>query len=92
MQTELNILKYLNFDIHITSQFRFLERYFILMDSKSTERNFAKFLLESCLVNYKMLKHKPSVLAASTLYLVNKLCYRKDPWGADMEIVPKIDE
>ena len=39
-----------------------------------------------------MLKYKPSILAASALYLANKLCYNKDPWPAKLAKLTKLEE
>ena len=63
-----------------------------LKDTKETEKNFAQFLLEGSLVQYKMLKYKPSVLAASSLYLANKLCFNKEPWNLQMTKMTHLDE
>jgi hypothetical protein len=63
-----------------------------LKDTKDTEKNFAQFLLEGSLVQYKMLKYKPSVLAASSLYLANKLCFNKEPWSLQMTKMTHLDE
>ena len=49
-------------------------------------------MLEGSLVQYKMLKYKPSEIAASCLYLANKLCFNKEPWGVNMTHMTHIDE
>lgn len=89
---EKDILLKLQFGIHFTSPFRFLERFLQLKNTRETEKNFSLFLLEGCLVQYKMLKYKPSVLAASSLYLANKLCFNKEPWSHKMTQLTHLEE
>ena len=50
LEMERDILLKLEFNIHFTSPFRFLERFLYLKNTKETEKNFALFLLEGCLV------------------------------------------
>ena len=89
---EGDILVKLDFEIHFTSPFRFLERYMFLKETSTNEKNFALFLLEGCLISYPMLKYKSSVLAGGCLYLANKLCFSKEPWSQKMEEYTYLDE
>lgn len=92
LEMEMSILTNLEFSIHFTSQYRFLERYFYLKDATENERFFAQFLVEGCLINYNMLKYSCSVLAASALYLASKLCYSKEPWSKYLAQVTHLQE
>ena len=38
-------------------------------------------MLEGSLVQYSMMAYRPSVLAASALYLASKLCVSKEHWS-----------
>ena len=42
---------------------------------------FCNYLLELSLIEYKQLKYKPSLLAASVVYLSNKLFKMKQAWS-----------
>lgn len=81
---EERMLISLEFNIHFTSPYRFLERFCYLKNASETEKNFALFLLEGCLIEYSMIRYRPSVLAASALYLASKLCFVKEPWSNRM--------
>ena len=50
LDMEQDILKKLEFGVHFTSPYRFLERYLYLKDSRDSEKHFAQFLLEGSLV------------------------------------------
>ena len=39
-----------------------------------------------------MLSYRPSVLAASSLYLASKLCFSKEPWSNRMASITSIQE
>jgi len=47
--------------------------------------------LELCFVEYKMLKHSPSILAAASVYLANKLS-GVDEWSQDLIRGTKFEE
>lgn len=76
---EGKILSVLEFNITFPTSFRFLERMTAL--SKYEERNtmLARYLIELALVEHKMIKYAPSLLAAGAIYLVNKI-RKRDPF------------
>jgi len=84
---EERMLTALQFGIHFTSPYRFLERFMHLKNVSETEKNFALFMLEGAMIKYKMIAYKPSVLAASSLYLASKLCFSKEPWSNRMAAI-----
>lgn len=49
-------------------------------------------MLEGSLIQYPMLAYKPSVLAASALYLASKLCFSKEPWSNRMASITSLQE
>jgi hypothetical protein len=73
LQMERKILQRLDFNIQITSSFRFLERYSKIAKIDSLIFNLSRYLIELALVNYKLLKYTQSNLAASALYLSLKM-------------------
>ena len=78
--------------MHFTSPYRFLERFTYLKNSSSTEKNFALFMLEGSIIQFQMLPYRPSVLAASALYLASKLCFSKEPWSNRMASITTLQE
>ena len=92
LEMEESMLKHLEFSIHFTSPYRFLERFFYLKSSNERERFAAQFLVEACLIHYPMLKYNSSVLAAGALYLASKLCSSPDPWSRDLAQVTHLQE
>jgi cyclin B len=75
---ENEILSTLNYNITVPSPLRFCEvyRYFLKMDECTFM--FCKYLLELFLIEYKMLRYNPSLLAASTIFITLKLT-KKEP-------------
>lgn len=74
---EYNILKVLNFNITTPSSYRFVEFLCKFSHSESQVRYMSTYLCELSLVEYKLLRYNPSLLAASAIYLSTKLL-RKD--------------
>lgn len=72
LDTEILILRCLNFNVTTPSAFRFLEQYSKISDFDEFALHFARYLIELSLVDYKFLKYKPSNIAASAIYLTQK--------------------
>ena len=70
---EYSMLRMLDFEITTPSPYVFLERYRKLMGSDSKTFNLARYVLELTLIDLKMVKHKPSLLAGGALYLANRI-------------------
>jgi transcription initiation factor TFIIIB Brf1 subunit/transcription initiation factor TFIIB len=77
---EQHILTSLDFEMHITSPFRFFERFCYLTKPSETEIWFAQYMMEGSLPSYSMIKYSPAVLAASALYFAGKMCRNKNIW------------
>ena len=92
LKMEERMLIGLQFGIHYTSPCRFLERFLQLKSASETEKNVALFMLEGALIQYQLLCYKPSVLAASALYLASKLCFSKEPWSNRMASITQLQE
>ncbi|OMJ68918.1 hypothetical protein SteCoe_33501 [Stentor coeruleus] len=73
LDMEILILRYLNFNITTPSAFRFLEQYAKITDFDEFALYFARYMIELSLVEYKFLKYKPSNIAASAVYLTQKI-------------------
>ena len=83
---ELKILKMLNFNITIASSLKFLERYSKLLNFKQNEYYLARYFIELSLIDYQFLKYKPSIIAASAIYLVEK--YKGKEISSDINEMP----
>lgn len=71
---EYKMLTTMNFNITTPSSYRFLERIYKLCP-EADERvfNLSRYLIELSLVEYRMLKHHPSMLASAALFLSMKI-------------------
>ena len=56
LEMERQILQILDFNISVNTSFRFLERYCKVARAETMIVNLSRYLLELCLVNYKMIK------------------------------------
>mmetsp|Transcript_28877 Transcript_28877/g.51463 ORF Transcript_28877/g.51463 Transcript_28877/m.51463 type:complete len:321 (+) Transcript_28877:23-985(+) len=77
---ERNILATLNYDITAPSAFRFLERFGNLAGLDEQSQLLSQYLCELSLVEYKMLRYAPSLLAAASIYLTLKIARRDVVW------------
>ncbi|CAG9318024.1 unnamed protein product [Blepharisma stoltei] len=78
LEMEAKILSTLQYNITTPSSFRFLERYSRLCEFEEKDFHFAQYLIEMTLMEYKMIKFSPSIIAISAVYLTNKLNDVKD--------------
>lgn len=73
LQSENKILRSLDFDVTVPSSLRFLQGYCRVCEYDEIAYNFSRFILELTLVDYKFIKFKPSQLAASSMYVAQKV-------------------
>lgn len=75
LDMEILMLNRLSFHITVPTSFMFLNRYLAVDDAeeKSLRSDIAHFILQLTLPEYSTLKYSPSRIAASTLYLTNRL-------------------
>lgn len=73
LEMERKMFQTLDFNIQITSSFRFLERYCKIANVEPLIFNLSRYLIELSLLNCKMLRFTYSNLAASALYLSLKM-------------------
>ena len=74
------MLQLLDFNIQITSSYRFLERFCKVAKADNLIFNLSRYLIELSLVNYKMLKYTASHIAASAMYLSLKMTKHQNVW------------
>lgn len=77
LDMEGKILGTLQFHLTVTSSLRFLERYSKLAHMDQKGFHFCRYVLELALVEYRILKYIPSLLACASIYLYNRLTKRE---------------
>ena len=70
----------LNYDLNAPSSYQFLNTIFNKLKPNLKTYNMSLYLLELSLIEYKFLRHKPSIRAASALYLANRLINKDSEW------------
>lgn len=80
LDMERVILQTLDFNIQITSSYRFIERYCKVCKAEPLIFNLSRYLIELSMLNCKMLRFSNSNLAASALYLSLKMTRNAQPW------------
>ncbi len=91
LDMEGKMLHCFNFNLTMTSSYRFLERFARVCRFDERSFNLARYLLELALIEFKMIKYVPSNLACSAIYLVNKL-EKRDAWPDHMVNHTKYNE
>ena len=84
LDMERRMLQTLDFNIQITSSYRFLERFHKITKSEDLIFNLSRYLIELSLLNCKMLRFHNSNLAAAALYLSLKMTRNPHPWSEQL--------
>lgn len=84
LDLEYEVLRILEFNVTTPSAFRFLERYAKLIDADSKTFNLAWYLVELPLIEYKMLKYKPSLISSAALFVALKIQKKGFRWNDTM--------
>lgn len=92
IEMEEDILNTIDYQLVIPSSWRFFERISQIILMQEIEVNFGRYLLELCLVEYHMLKYKPSVIAASAVYLTRKMFRVEQAWTQSLARLSRVDE
>jgi len=81
---EADIINALDFNLIFETSYRFFEP--LAKICKMEEKNFhlAQYILEMSLLNTKFLEYKPSLMASSVIYLVNKIRKINEPWSCSL--------
>ena len=91
---EYKMLTKMEFNITTPSSYRFLERIFKLCPEADDKIfNLSRYLIELSLVEYRMLKHPPSMLASAALFLSMKILKKEHAkWTETLQEVTKYEE
>lgn len=81
LHMEMQMLHTLDFEVNMTSSFRFLERFTKVAKVEPILHHLSRYFLELSLVNYHMLKYSQSLLASAALYLAMKMAKIQAPWS-----------
>ena len=84
LDMEAHILLSLNFELTHSSSLRFLDRYAQIADIDQKAYFFARYLLETVLLEYSLLRYSNSLLAAGAVFLVNKI-FKKHGWTVELQ-------
>lgn len=84
LKMEYKMLTKIDFNVTTPSSYRFLERIYKLCP-EADERvfNLSRYLIELSLVEYRMLKHHPSMLASAALFLSMKILKKEHSHWTD---------
>jgi cyclin B len=82
---EASILKTLDFNISCPSILLFLERYCAVLNIERNYACFARYLVELTLAEYKMLKFRKSLVAASAVLLMHKIMQVQPEWPEEIQ-------
>lgn len=85
LQMENDILSTLQFNITVPSSFRFLEVFSHYLKLDENCFMFCRYLLELFLIEYRMIKYCPSIVAAASIYIALKITKK-----SEANLVPKI--
>eukprot|EP01017_Pseudomicrothorax_dubius_P025144 TRINITY_DN2682_c0_g5_i1.p1 TRINITY_DN2682_c0_g5~~TRINITY_DN2682_c0_g5_i1.p1 ORF type:complete len:399 (+),score=120.75 TRINITY_DN2682_c0_g5_i1:209-1405(+) len=78
LDMEGKIISALQFNLLTISPGRFLDRYSRISRLDSKFFFFTRYMLELCLLDYRMLRYTPSQLACAAVFLANKLCSKNE--------------
>jgi hypothetical protein len=81
LSMEYDILKKLQFNITTPSAWVFLNRYTKLAKADSVTSALARYLIELPLIEYRMLKYTPSMVAAAAVYVAFHVLKKKVVWS-----------
>jgi len=80
IRMETKILKVLKFDIGMPVSYRFLRRYARCIQLEMSTLTFARYILETSLLEYDLVDARDSMMAAACLLLAMTLTGTKDAW------------
>lgn len=82
---EAEIIDILDFNLIMETSFKFFEP--LTKVCKMEQKNFhlAQYVLQLSLFETKFLDYKPSLIASSSIYLINKIRKRPESWPSSLE-------
>lgn len=84
LKMEQQVLKTLCFSVAIPSSYRFLQTFAEELGCGKKVRCMAEYIVELALLDCQILKSKPSLIAASALYIANRLINKTKSWKESM--------
>eukprot|EP01001_Neometanema_parovale_P006806 NODE_3149_length_1270_cov_158.392328_g2990_i0.p1 GENE.NODE_3149_length_1270_cov_158.392328_g2990_i0~~NODE_3149_length_1270_cov_158.392328_g2990_i0.p1 ORF type:complete len:308 (+),score=47.75 NODE_3149_length_1270_cov_158.392328_g2990_i0:63-986(+) len=85
LRMERLMFQTLDFNLTLPTTFQFLKRGLQVTNSDTQTTHLAQYLSELALMDYKMLQHRPSVVAAGCIYVANKCLSAREVWGRTLE-------
>eukprot|EP01128_Nolandella_sp_AFSM9_P002787 TRINITY_DN1317_c0_g1_i1.p1 TRINITY_DN1317_c0_g1~~TRINITY_DN1317_c0_g1_i1.p1 ORF type:complete len:208 (+),score=53.74 TRINITY_DN1317_c0_g1_i1:2-625(+) len=93
LQMEQNILAALQFNLNGPSPLHFLRRFSKAADSDYQLHSLSKYLIELTILDIKLLKYRPSHIAAGAVYIARKMLKSSEPtWNATIEHYTELSE
>ena len=80
IEMEAEIIELLNFDLVMDTSFTFFEPLAKISGMDPKNFHLAQYVLELAMLDTKFLSYKPSILASSAIYLINKIRKRSTAW------------
>jgi cyclin B len=80
IKMEYEILKTLEFNVTTPSSFTFLNRFLKVSKADSVTESLATYLVELPLIEYRMLKYSPILVAASAVYVASHILKKRMNW------------
>lgn len=84
IEMEAGVINSLKFKLTSSSSLRFIERYSRVAKLSGRQHTFSRYLIELGLISYDMIKFPASQIAASSVYLVNKI-FKLEEWPKKLE-------
>ena len=82
---EQQILKVLDFDLANVNPIHFLRRFSKAAGSTYYTHSLCKYIIESSLLSIQMLKYRPSIIAASAVYISRAMTHETPLWNKTLE-------
>ena len=92
LKMEVDMLNALEFNMSGPSTWRFFERLCDLSKLKGKKRSLGHYLLELSLVEYFMLRYRPSVQAVAATFIAHKMFDKDFVWAGTEELFHREDE
>jgi len=92
VQMEISILSTVEFLVCTPTPKHFLDRFQRINSCSKLHGSLSAFVLELALLEYTMIQYTPSFLAATAIFLSNKLMARKPSWTEALVAHSKFDE
>lgn len=85
LKMERLMLQTLKFALTQPTVYQFMPRLHMVGDSTEDERRLANYVAELAMLEYQTLEFKPSVVAASCVYIARRITRRDVVWTSDLE-------